>query len=75
MRNYSMEYIDDEGETVIRHAMLTQPDALALMESFARAGVSVTMYDLTPPQVDEAAVLSGDGSQKKPVGLLPDGRG
>jgi hypothetical protein len=64
MRNYSIEYVDEEGDTVIKHAMLSQADALALMESFAARGISAKMYDLTPPQVDEASVTFGHGKEK-----------
>lgn len=60
-RFHSIEYVDDEGEQVVQHAMLTEEEAWQVVQEFAARGGSVTVHDLTPPQVSEAAVLSGDG--------------
>lgn len=59
-RFHSIEYVDDEGETVVRHAFMTRQEAEQLLEEFASRGSSVVIHDLTPEQVDAAAVLSGD---------------
>lgn len=59
-RFHSIEYVDDEGEQVVKHAMLTPDEAWQLVQEFAARGASVAVHDLTPPQVSEAAVLSGD---------------
>lgn len=72
-RFHSIEYVDDEGDTVVRHAMMTRPEAEQLLEEFASRGASVTINDLTPEQVDAAAVLSGDEESPK-LEAAPRGR-
>lgn len=64
-RFHSIEYVDDEGDTVVRHAMMTRPEAEQLLGEFAARGASVTINDLTPEQVDAAAVLSEDGEDPR----------
>ena len=64
-RFYSIEYVDDEGDTVVRHAMMTREEAGRLLAEFASRGVPATVNDLTPEQVDAAAVLSGDGESPR----------
>jgi len=76
MRHYSMEYVDEEGEVVIKHVSMTQSEALGLIQELARKGVSAKMYDLTPPQVDEAfAVSSLDEHRSEPARLAPSPTG
>jgi hypothetical protein len=72
-RFHSIEYVDDEGDTVVRHAMMTREEAELLLAEFASRGSSVTINDLTPEQVDAAAVLSGDGESPR-LGAPPRGR-
>lgn len=55
MRRYSLEYVDVDGDVVIKSAEMTQSEALKLIQSFAERGISAKIYDITPPQVDEAA--------------------
>lgn len=59
----SVEYVDDEGEKVIKHAFLTKQEQIAMVEKFASLGVSAAIYDLTPPQCTEelSNVLLEDG--------------
>jgi hypothetical protein len=64
-RVHSIEYVDDEGDVVVRHAMMTSVEAEQLLGEFASRGASVTINDLTPEQVDAAAVLSGDGESPR----------
>ncbi len=64
-RFHSIEYVDDEGDQVVRHAMMTSAEAQQLLEEFAARGVAVTIHDLTPAAVDAAAVLSGDGDSPR----------
>jgi len=62
-RFYSVEYLDEEGEEVVRHSFMTDQQATLLIEEFARRGVFAQIHDLTPPQAvdqDTYAVLSGD---------------
>lgn len=65
---WSIEYVDDEGEQVVRHAHLTDEQATAVMDEFCRLGVVAAMHDLTPPQAVDprtAAVLSAYGERKQ----------
>jgi hypothetical protein len=55
VRHYTLEYVDLDGDVVIKHVSMSQVQALELIQKFASEGVSAKMYDLTPPQVDEAA--------------------
>lgn len=72
-RFHSIEYVDDEGDTVVRHAMMTKEEAEQLLGEFASRGASVTINDLTPESVDAAAVLSGDGEDPR-LEAAPRGR-
>lgn len=64
-RFHSIEYRDDEGDQVVQHAMMTRGEAEDLLQEFASRGASVTINDLTPDQVDAAAVLSEDEESPK----------
>lgn len=58
----AVEFTDPEGDVVVRHAMLTDPEAEELMRSLIEAGATgVSVYDLTSPQSVDAGVTSGDG--------------
>lgn len=73
-RFHSIEYVDDEGDVVVRHASMTKPEAERLLEEFAQRGVPVTIHDLTPEQVDAAAgVTSKDGDSQR-LEAAPRGR-
>lgn len=69
-RFHSIEYRDDEGEIVVRHAFMTQIEVEKLLQEFTARKILVTIYDLTPEQVDTASVLSGD-AQSRQMGKLP----
>lgn len=64
-RFHSIEFRDDEGECVVRHAMMTAGEAEQLLREFTDRGAEVTIHDLTPDQVDRAAVLSTDGDSPR----------
>jgi hypothetical protein len=72
-RFHSIEYVDDEGDTVVRHAFMTRQEAEQLLGEFASRGASVTINDLTPEQVDAAAVLLPDGDSPR-LEAAPRGR-
>lgn len=44
---YSVEFVDGEGETVVRHQMLTPTQAGALMDKMLSEGIGCTIYDLS----------------------------
>jgi hypothetical protein len=46
-RLYSVEYIDDEGDSVINHAYMTPQQALDLLERMRVQGVGATICDLS----------------------------
>lgn len=71
MRHYTIEYIDDDGDTVIQHVSMTQPQALELLEKFVKRGTTAKIYDLTPPQVDEASTVI---LQNDELAKITDGR-
>lgn len=58
---YSVEYRDEDGDLVIKHALLTPKEAKDLIEEFARRGVSATV-NLTGPVGDLADGPAGVGS-------------
>lgn len=72
-RYHSIEYWDDEGECVIKHAMLTTDEARKIVEEFAARGIRGSVNDLTPQAVDDAGVLSGD-DQSRQLEAAPRGR-
>ena len=45
----SIQYVDEEGEQVIRHAFLTEEEQKIVVDEFAKRGISGKVYDLTPP--------------------------
>lgn len=47
VRMYSIEFLDDEGETVVRHQMLTPAQAGSLMDKMISEGIGCIMYDLS----------------------------
>ena len=56
----SIQYIDEEGDQVIRHAFLTVDEQKMVVDEFARRGMRGTVNDLTPPAVH----LPGEGSEE-----------
>ena len=73
MRHYSMEYVDEDGDVVIKHVSMTQDEALKLIQSLAEKGVSAKLYDLTPPQADEASAVSSFDEQAPRLASSPTG--
>lgn len=48
----SIEYVDEEGDKVIKHAFLSVDEQRLVVEEFARRGFSAKVYDLSPPAVN-----------------------
>lgn len=63
-RFHSIEYVDDEGDHVIRHAMMTSEEVQQLLEECAARGVSVTIHDLTPEPVEAAVFFEDEESPR-----------
>ena len=51
---YSIEFIDHEGEEIVKHFFLTDEQKLFLIEEFNSRNISVKIHDLTPPQIIES---------------------
>jgi len=49
LRFYAIEYVDSEGDQVVKHALLQPEEAARLVEEMAAAGVSGSVTDLSPP--------------------------
>ena len=47
----SIEYVDEEGDKVIRHAFLSVDEQRQVIEEFARRGFDAKIHDLHPPAV------------------------
>ena len=58
---YSIEFIDEEGEEIVKHFFLTDEQKEMLVEEFNARDIVVKIHDLTPPQTIESSVV-----------LLPD---
>ena len=58
-RFYSLEYVDTEGDLVIRHFMLTPEEANALVQQMIAIGVICTLCDLSS-QSEVLPVMSED---------------
>jgi hypothetical protein len=43
---WSLEYIDDEGETVIKHMVATPSQMKNMIDKFANQGVSAKAYQI-----------------------------
>jgi len=52
MKFYCIEYIDEEGDSVIRHTFLTQEQKQILLDEFSERGTKASIYDLTCMQTD-----------------------
>ena len=57
---YSIEYIDDEGEKNVKHAILDSDGAIKCIEEFAARGVLATMYEISANQFIDDEVNSTD---------------
>lgn len=58
---YSIEYVDDEGDSVIRHAILEPDEAEKLVSEMTKNGIHGCVHDLSPQ-------ISGD--EKKLLTIL-----
>lgn len=47
----SIEYIDEEGDKVIKHAFLTVEEQKTVVEQCIQRGIKAKVYDLNPPAV------------------------
>jgi hypothetical protein len=47
-RLYTIDYIDEEGEQNVKHALLEPAEAEKLMEEMARHGIQGTVCDISP---------------------------
>ena len=68
---WSIEWTDGEGDLCVRHATMTDAEAMALMDQLVSNGMSATLHDLTPPQAvdpETAAVLSAHDGKAKQLG-------
>lgn len=61
---YSIEYIDDEGDKNIKHALLDSESVLKICEEFAQRGIIAAVYDLSPPSDETNNLESGDSLEK-----------
>lgn len=73
-RFYSIEYMDDEDEYVIRHASMTKSEAEELLEEFSSRGVTATIHDLTPESVDAAVAVTSENGEYQRLEAAPRGR-
>jgi|WetSurMetagenome_2_1015567.scaffolds.fasta_scaffold18500_5 hypothetical protein len=44
---WSIKYIDDEGEEVIKHAFMTNEESSILVTEFAKQGISMVAHQLS----------------------------
>lgn len=44
---YTMTYVDDEGDSIVKHVEMTQTQALELMEELRSSGRSVSINRIT----------------------------
>lgn len=73
MRRYSCEYVDEDGDVVIKNFSLSQQDAYELLGVLGQHGIRAKLYDITPVQVDEAAGVSSPDEQKPRLAPVPTG--
>lgn len=65
---YSVEYVDDEGDSVLNHVYMTTQGALDLLEKMRIGGVACTICDLSRTSVTLADVSSLDAGQMGQAG-------
>jgi hypothetical protein len=61
----TVEYLDENGDPVIKHMMLSESDKNELIEQFIQRGVVATIYQ--HGQSVKPAVLSGDDKPRLEV--------
>jgi hypothetical protein len=49
---YAVEYIDEEGESNIKHGFMTPEQASILCEQFAQKGIIASIHSLSPAPPD-----------------------
>lgn len=67
-RLYSVEYMDDEGDTIVSHSLMTPQEALNLLEKMRMKGVSCTICDLSGVGTGTPDVPSLDARQMGQAG-------
>jgi hypothetical protein len=61
-RLYSVEFIDDEGESILKHQIMTPSEAEKLIEIMRKNRIFGTICDLSAPLADTPlGVLSSNG--------------
>lgn len=61
----TIEYLDEEGDPIVEHMMLSDADKNVLIEKFIQRGVVATIYQ--HGQSINPAVLSGDDKPRLEV--------
>jgi hypothetical protein len=61
----TVEYLDEEGDPVVEHVMLSDADKSALIERFIQRGIIATIYQ--HGQSMKPAVLSGNDKPRLEV--------
>lgn len=56
-RFYVVEYVDEEGDQVVKHVLLEPEEAAKLIENMAKKGVMGSVSDLTQ-QPETSSVIS-----------------
>lgn len=49
-RFYVIDYVDEEGEQVVKHALMEPEEARQLVEETAKRGISGSVADLSPQE-------------------------
>ncbi len=52
-KHYCIEYIDEDGENVVRHAILTYEEKQMLLEEFQFRKINASFYDLSCVQTED----------------------
>jgi hypothetical protein len=47
-RFYVIEYTDEEGELVIKHALLSPEEARKILDAMAESGINGSIMDISP---------------------------
>jgi hypothetical protein len=60
VRRWSVEYVDAEGDVVVKHVDATAADMGAILEGMWDQGLNPSANDLSPPGPEQPAVLCFD---------------
>jgi len=57
-KHYTVEFIDNEGETDIKHIMATDDEITLLIDGMAKLGIIVKAYRIEPPVPESSGLLN-----------------